>query len=275
MSEHGTNPGAPRHCGRLIAALLACVLLIGCSQSPLYSQLTEQQANQVMAVLLGAGIPAEKSLSQEEDGWEVTVARGDFPRAMKLLDSRGVPHAEFASLGEIFKKEGFASSSLEERARLKFGVQQELANTLTKIDGVVDARVHVALAEKNPLGGGSEDSSASVMIFQRPGADLQSRETDLKVFIKDSVVGLDDINKVTIKFFTRDAPPERDLDSNALPVSMSAVSPLALVGIGIVLLIVLVFAFRGRLRAGLDKARAGPPQSSPGTPPTRDGVWKG
>src|SRR3546814_19130542 len=73
---------------------------------------------------------------------------------------------------------------------------------LLKIDGVVDAVVSIALPDRDPLGGDTVDSSASVFIYQAPGADLRDRETDLKVGVKDSIEGLDDVNKVTIKLFT-------------------------------------------------------------------------
>ncbi|MFD0319687.1 hypothetical protein [Lysobacter gummosus] len=46
---------------RVMAALLACLLIVGCTRTPLYSQLDEQQANELMAALLDAGIPAEKT----------------------------------------------------------------------------------------------------------------------------------------------------------------------------------------------------------------------
>lgn len=244
---------------RIAMILLACVLLAACNRVTLYNELDEQQANDVMAALLGSGVTSEKNPSTTKKGWEVRVNRGDFPYAMQILNSRGLPHATYRSLGDIFKKEGFASSALEERARYIYGLQQEISRTLSRIDGVVEARVHIALPESDPLGGRDNDSSASVVIFERPGAKLRDRETDLKVFVKDSVEGLGDVNKVTIKFFTIAAPGADQQAS--VPVAMSSVGPIALVGLGLAALLGLAFAFRGNLRTRLAPAKVAPPPS--------------
>src|SRR3546814_15366007 len=94
-----------------MALLLACLALVGCSGSALYSHLEEQQANQVMAALLGSGIKANKNLSADKKGWEVRISESDFPRAMAILESRGLPRRKSLTMGELFKREGFATSA--------------------------------------------------------------------------------------------------------------------------------------------------------------------
>lgn len=235
---------------RIAAAVLVCVLLVGCTRTALYSQLDEQQANELMAALLGAGIPASKQPSPSKTGWEVEVDRGDIPYAMQVLNSRGLPRAQYRSLGDVFKKEGFASSALEEKARYLYGLSQELSRTLSRIDGVVEARVHIALPERDPLGGQAQDSSASVILFERPGANLRDRETDIKVFVKDSIEGLDDVNKVTVKFFTVGAPPDPKARSSGMPAALASVNPVAMaVTGGVIVLAALALWLVGRMRA--------------------------
>ena len=245
---------------RMAAVLLAGLLLAACTDAPLYSQLDEQQANEMMGALIGAGIQADKAPSPTKNGWEVSVARGDIPYAMQVLRSRGLPHPQYQSLGDVFKKEGFASSATEEKARYIYGLSQEISRTLSKVDGVVDARVHIALPERDPLGGTPADSSASVIIFQRPDANLADRETDFKVFVKDSIEGLDDMNKVTVKFFTVAAPPASARNAQGtLPMNMSALDPIAVaVALGVAALLALVFALRSRSRARRAQAPATP-----------------
>ncbi|GHE26445.1 type III secretion system inner membrane ring lipoprotein SctJ [Vulcaniibacterium thermophilum] len=231
--------------GRILTAALLALMLAACGRTALYSQLDEQQANELMAALLDAGIPAEKAPSASKTGWEVSVNRGDIPYAMQVLNARGLPRAQHRSLGDVFKKEGFASSALEEKARYLFGLSQELERTLSRIDGVVEARVHIALPDKDPLGGQNADSSASVILFERPGANLRARETDLKVFIKDSIEGLDDVNKVTIKFFeVQSAPPPKRQGAAA---AVAAISPVAVgISAGLVMLAGAAVALRRR-----------------------------
>lgn len=185
--------------------LSAAVLLSACSDAPLYSALDEQQANEIEAALLGAGIDADKQAAAKGEGWSVGVAKADVPRAMQVLAVHGLPRAPHATMGEIFEKKGFVSSPLEERARYLYALSQELSRTLMQLDGVVSARVHIALPEKDALGETRDSASASVVIIHDEKANLQEQETDIKAIVTDGIEGLDDVNRVTVKFFPRTA----------------------------------------------------------------------
>ncbi|MBS7458776.1 type III secretion system inner membrane ring lipoprotein SctJ [Coralloluteibacterium stylophorae] len=194
---------------KLLLAGMLCLALVACGRATLYSDLSEQQANEIVAALQHAGVGADKQVSDRKGaGWEVRVASGEFPRAMDVLAAEGLPREQFASLGELFRKEGFASSALEEKARYMHGVSQDLANTLSRIDGVVTARVHIALPERDPLGGTELEPSASVVLFEQEGANLRERETSIKGIVKDGVEGLRDINNVTVAIFPGKHMPE-------------------------------------------------------------------
>lgn len=196
------------------------------------------------------------------------VGNNDFPHAMQVLHDRGLPRARYASMCEIFKKEGFASSAIEERARYQCSLEQEIAHTLSQIPGVVDARVHIAMPERDPLGGDSKVSSASVMIFERPGADLRDTETAIKVTVKDGVQGLDDVNKVTVKFISMTTPASIDAKprSTGITPALSSISPLAIgIAVGVAILIALLVALLGRLRSRAAAQAAAQPR----------GVWNG
>src|SRR5690349_15729267 len=127
----------PRIAARAATAALL-LALAGCGAQDLYTQLDEQQANEMVAVLRGAGLDAEKE-AREGQAFAVTASRADFARAITVLRANGYPRDSFDSLGHVFKKDGFVSSPLEERARLTHALSQEIANTLSHIDGVVVA----------------------------------------------------------------------------------------------------------------------------------------
>lgn len=267
-SRHPRGTWAAR---RWIAALLlVSTLLVGCANDTLYSELDEQQANELMAALLGSDIPARKSVSPSKKGWEVQVARSDFPYAMQVLKSRGLPRASYQSLGEVFKKEGFASSATEEKARYLHGLSQELSRTLSLMPGVVQARVHIALPDRDPLGEASAAaSSATVFIFERPDSHLRERETDIKVAVKDAIEGLNDVNKVTVKFFQVAAapPPRRSGVAGSMPVAFASVGPMLGIGLAAAAFVLLWVTFGNRLRARFGRTRA-----QPDAPPR---VWNG
>lgn len=254
MSASTVNPrrGQRGHPGaRLVPALvlgLCLLILAGCGRQSLYSRLTEQQANEVEAALLEAGIGARKRELPKDAGFSVEVAQGDVPDAMRVLHERGLPRDLPDTLGKVFEKEGFVSSPLEERARYLYALSQELESTLMSIDGVVLARVHIALPQRDLLSDESESASASVIIVESPGSGLRERETDFKAIVTDGIEGLDDVNRVTVKFFTRGAhaataaedeqlsPPAAAL-SSAMPAPSSS-TPLFLALSGLVLLLV-------------------------------------
>jgi type III secretion protein J len=189
----------------LLLMVLAVGSLVGCSRSPLYSDLTETQANEVQAALLLEHIDAQKTPMAKSKGWSIAVAHDDIPKAMAVLGAAGLPRQALRNLGDVFPKESFVSSPLEERARYIFALSQEVQQTLMQLDGIVDARVHIALPERSLLDDKPQSASASVVIIERPGANLELRETDIKAIVTDGIEGLKDINRVTVKFFTRHA----------------------------------------------------------------------
>lgn len=253
------------------AALLLCLLLAGCGGTPLYSDLDEQQANEVMAALLDAGIDASKAPSPSKKGWEVDIARRDIPAAMGVLQAAGLPQRQSASMGELFKKDSFATSATQQKALYAYGLEEGIRNKLLKIPGVVDAEVSIAMPDKNALTGEGGDTSASVMIFERPGANLSNRETDLKVFIKDGIAGLEDRDKVTIKFFPATGARAAKPQAGKTPAAaLSDIDPVTVAAVlGIAALLALLLALGNRLGIG-DRLRGRMARDKSPSP-----TWKG
>ncbi|MBV8967840.1 MAG: type III secretion inner membrane ring lipoprotein SctJ [Verrucomicrobia bacterium] len=170
-------------------ALLALLLtLAACSKSPLFSDLNESEADQIVAVLLDKDIQCDK-VAGKEGAWVVNIDKKDFPRAVAILDSEGLPRDRFKSMGDIFQKSGLVSTPSEERIRFMYALSQELGQTIEKFDGVVTSRVHIALSVSDS----SETprpASAAVFIKYRPGYDLESVKPDIKNLVSKSVEGL-------------------------------------------------------------------------------------
>jgi type III secretion protein J len=185
-----------------IFLVIGCALS-GCSREPLYADLDEQQANEMLAALVRTGIDAVKIRSDKQ--WAIEVGRSDLPEAMEVLKAEGFPREGYASLGEVFHKEGFVSTPLEERARLLYALSQELSHTISAIDGVVVARVHLAIPERQPLSDKQAPSSASVFIKHKPGSRVVTKAASIKALVVNSVEGLPYEN-VTVTFFASEPP---------------------------------------------------------------------
>ncbi len=184
--------------------LLSCVLLlVGCSESvELHRQLSEQEANEVIAELADKYIRAQKI--QAKDGVMVQVRTNDISRAVRILEVAGLPKAARTSLGDVFRKEGVISTPLEERARYIYALSQELEATLSKIDGVIVARVHVVLPERVAPGEPVQPASASVFIKHATQLDPDHIRPRVRRMVASSIPGMggavDNTQKLTVVF---------------------------------------------------------------------------
>ena len=165
------------------------LLLPGCQkQIELHRNLSETDANEVIAELASKNIVAQKQLAKE--GVSVTIATSDMARAVKILEAAGLPHESRRSLGEIFQKDGVISTPLEERARYIYALSQELESTLSSISGVVVARVHVVLPERIAPGEPVQPASAAVFIKHRPELDPDAIRPRIQRMVLASIPGL-------------------------------------------------------------------------------------
>jgi type III secretion protein J len=174
----------------LTAGLLCLMLLLsGCSdETDLFSGLSEQDSNDVIASLADQHIDARKR--SEKTGVVISVATGDINRAVRILDAAGLPRRSRTSLGEIFKKEGVISTPLEERARYIYALSQELEATLSQIDGVIVARVHVVLPERIAPGEPVQPASAAVFIKHTSALDPDSVRGRIQQMVASSIPGM-------------------------------------------------------------------------------------
>ena len=192
---------------KLTMIAVAALLLAGCDgETTLHSGLEELQANLVMAALLDAGIDCHKSPG-EEGTWNITVAESRFAEAVNLLVAAGLPRRPHQGIGEVFKKTGMISSPSEERIRFMDALAQDLAKTISGIEGVVDARVHVVLPENDPFARHVLPSSAAVAIRSRWVADLTDIVPSVKGLVKNAIEGLQ-YEKIMVTVF-RDNPPKK------------------------------------------------------------------
>jgi type III secretion protein J len=175
---------------RGIALVLVAVFLTACgSQVELLAQISETEANEVIGALIPAGIKAEKHAGKE-GMVSVKVEAAQVAKALELLRAQGLPRERYARIGDVFKKEGLISSPTEERARLTFALSQELANTISHIDGVIMSRVHVVLPEKANFGEVPSPSSAAVFIKFRDTYNIEPLVPQVKRLVSNSISGL-------------------------------------------------------------------------------------
>lgn len=144
-----------------LALLVAFLFLVAC-KSELNTNLSEQDANEILATLLTNGISAKKETRKESIA--VLVNTNQFGEAVEILKSHGLPKRTFSTVGDIFQSEGIVASPLQEWAKFNFAKSQELSRTISEIPGVIRADVHLGETRRESPFAEVEPPSASVLI---------------------------------------------------------------------------------------------------------------
>jgi type III secretion protein J len=187
------------------AVLLSALALAGC-QSDLYTNLDEKQANEIVATLLRNYIPAER-VAAKGNSFAVRVDEKRFAEAVGVLKEDGLPRERFATLGETFKRDGMFSSPVQEKASMIFALSQELSHTVSEIDGVQRARVHLVLPENDPLRQQFIPSSASVVVHHDAAVPIGNLVPQIKMVVANGVSGLT-YDKVSVALFPVEKKPQ-------------------------------------------------------------------
>ena len=173
---------------RALTLALMVLTLQACSVD-LYTNLDEREANEMVATLLSKGIAANRVL-QKDGKLTVTVDEDQFSQAVALLNAAGLPKERFATLGTVFKQEGLVASPVQERAQMIYALSEELSRTVSEIDGVLAARVHVVLPDNDPLQRNAIPASASVFIRHEADLDVNPLIPRIKTLVANSISGL-------------------------------------------------------------------------------------
>lgn len=256
---HSTNPPADSarrlkaklHYRTLVVLVAFVGLLLSACKTELHSDLDETDANEMISVLARYDIESSKSTGRSGT-FTVTLDNSKVAPAVDVLRRHGLPRRRFHSMGEVFRKKGLISSPLEERARFVYALQENLQETLSQIDGVIVARVHVVLPENNPFADESDKaSSASVFIKHAADHDLSDLRSEIKMIVGNSIQGLT-YKDVTVTLVAAKRDGSRDRNMHALPADAPAVASRSMpVALSVFLILVGLWVARACLRTYL------------------------
>ena len=174
--------------GLVLLLFVFCLSLSACKVE-IYSGLNEGQANLMLSTLLKRSIPASKE-NKGKNGFSIMVDDRQMVHALEILHENGLPHDKFQSLGEVFKGQGMISSPSEEEARMAFAISQELADTFSRIDGVLSARVHVVLGKVDEAVNLKISPSVAVFLRHNPDTAVLNMVSKIRELSAHAVPGL-------------------------------------------------------------------------------------
>lgn len=205
---------------KLIIVALPLLLFYGCKVE-LYTGLPEQEGNEMLALLLKHGIESEKQPGKDNTV-NLFIDENQTARAIEILGKHGYPKTRFSTIKDIFSDDGLVSTPFEERTRYIYGLSQEVSETLSQIDGVLVARVHIVLPEDSSSGPSNKKdgfpASASVFIKYNSDYDLNSYIPQVKSIVANAIEGLS-YNQVSVSLF----PAENEARSDFYPTEYRSV----------------------------------------------------
>ena len=169
--------------------LLALLVLAGC-KTQLNSSLSETAANEEVALLLHSDIPAARTADAKTGSFTVLVEQSRFADAVDLLRAHGLPKTHYDSIPDLFRGNGLVTSPTEERARMIYAMGEELSRTISDIDGVLTARVHIVMQDNDPLQRDAPPASAAVFVRYKDGTRAGDLVPQIKELVAHGVAGL-------------------------------------------------------------------------------------
>lgn len=192
--------GDMRFC-RCLAKLVLCVVVLaaaGCKEI-LYSDLSETEANEMVAALAAFNIGSTRT--RDKDGiYALNVDSSYVADAIVILRAEGYPREKFATLGDVFNSDGIISTPFAQHARFIHAINQELSHALTSVSGVRSAKVLTTIPVPARYDRTLPSATASVTIHYESDFDVQANVSNFKRMVAAAVPNLDYEN-VTVSLF--------------------------------------------------------------------------
>ena len=160
----------------IAGAVAAGVSIYMWSQKPpmaaVYSSLSTKDSSDVAEALRTANVPFQL----DSASGAVMVAADKVYEARLKLASQGLPKSTSMGFEMMQQDQSFGTSQFVESARYQHALETELGRTVSSLQSVQGARVHLALPKQSVFANGGSAASASVLVDLAPGRTLDSTQ---------------------------------------------------------------------------------------------------
>lgn len=156
--------------------------------TPLYAHLEGSDAAEIIEALEKNGIKY-----QFDSGKGMIIVPTDKVHDVRMkMAAQGLPKGSGQGYELLDKAQGFGTSQFMESVRFKRSLEGELSRTISSLDHVRSARVHLGLPRQSSFLRRSEASSASVMVDLQGSGELERDQVmGIVHLVASSVPGLD------------------------------------------------------------------------------------
>lgn len=139
---------------------------------PLYGNMSAEDSNSAIGVLEANGV----RYRLDNRSGLIAVAADEVHRARLLLAGEGFPRAGGVGFESLYREQEIGVSSFMEQARYHRALEEELSRTISALDGVRAARVHLAMAKQSAFLRQRQEPAASVVLHLYAGQLLSERQ---------------------------------------------------------------------------------------------------
>lgn len=204
--------------------LVFIISLFSCtSRKTIANGLDIRDANEIIVFLSNNGIIATKVKSEEGTNsqgmqkitlWDVTVEAHLAQDSLSLLNANGLPRRKSQNLLDLFTSGGLVPSDMQEKIRYQAGLGQQIASTIRKIDGVIDAEVNLSFPEEDALNPKAIKGEATAAVYVKHTGVFDDPNTHLDTKVKRLVSSA--VNGLSFENVTIISDRARFSDSQAM-----------------------------------------------------------
>ena len=181
----------------LLAIVIGGVFFTSWASKPSYAPLfTNLESSDAAAIT--QKLASEKVSYQLADGGRTVMVPAPKVYQLRIdLSAAGLPNGGGGGYS-LLDKEGLTTSEFRRRVDYQRALEGELVRTITAIDGVAGASVHLVIPADDVFADTKQQSSASVLLKTAPGKTVNPDQVQAIVhLVSSSVEGLDP-NQVTV-----------------------------------------------------------------------------
>ncbi len=158
-----------------------------------YSNLSPEDAGAIVEKLKEMKVPYEFS----GGGSGILVPTEKVHELRLQLANQGLPHGGEVGF-EIFDQSALGTTEYAQKLNFRRALQGELSRTITQLEEVIKARVHLVIPEKSLFSEQQQETRAAVVLSLRPGRQLSRTQIEgITHLVAGSVEGLE-TNAVTV-----------------------------------------------------------------------------
>ncbi|WP_170131881.1 flagellar basal-body MS-ring/collar protein FliF [Aquicella lusitana] len=159
---------------------------------PIYRPLDYQISQKNMASIADTLEKARISYKIDDRNGLILVPANDIEMARLKLNAAGIPKDDGFNYSFLNEQNALTNSQFIENARYLRALENEISKTISSIEGVSGARVHIAVPRNNVFADENNKVTASVVLNISPGfSSNKEKIRSIIQIVADSVPGLD------------------------------------------------------------------------------------